>query len=61
MLFRYGVGVGGLYDYLFSIHNSFPNHTLWITEYADTELNSTGSSRFFLLKLSISQNAPQMS
>ncbi|KAJ7600826.1 glycosyl hydrolase catalytic core-domain-containing protein [Mycena floridula] len=30
----YGVGVAGLYDYLFQIHGQYPNLTIWMTEYA---------------------------
>jgi len=43
---RYGEGVEGFYDYLFSTHSTFGNITLWVTEYADTSLNATDVETF---------------
>ncbi|KAJ7677478.1 glycosyl hydrolase catalytic core-domain-containing protein [Mycena rosella] len=37
----YGDGTGGFYDYLYQIHGQFPNHTLWITEFAETSSNDS--------------------
>jgi len=37
----YGDGTGGFYDYLYQINGQFPNHTLWITEYAETSSNDS--------------------
>ncbi|KAJ7213257.1 hypothetical protein C8J57DRAFT_1602109 [Mycena rebaudengoi] len=32
----YGDGLGGFYDYFWSMHNQFPDYPIWITEYAST-------------------------
>ncbi|KAJ7796176.1 hypothetical protein B0H14DRAFT_82467 [Mycena olivaceomarginata] len=37
----YGEGTGGFYDYIYQIHGQYPNHTLWITEYASTTANDS--------------------
>ncbi|KAJ7069623.1 hypothetical protein C8F01DRAFT_976322 [Mycena amicta] len=37
----YGDGTGGFTDYLYSLHANFPNHTLWVTEFAETSDNDT--------------------
>jgi hypothetical protein len=37
----YGSGTGGFYDYLYQLHGQFPNHTLWVTEYAETSSNDS--------------------
>ncbi|KAJ7095733.1 hypothetical protein B0H15DRAFT_68614 [Mycena belliarum] len=37
----YGEGTGGFYDYLYQVHGQFPNHTLWITEFAETSSNDS--------------------
>jgi len=37
----YGVGVAGLYDYMYQIHGQYPSYPIWMTEYADTSLNET--------------------
>ncbi|TFK26771.1 hypothetical protein FA15DRAFT_256539 [Coprinopsis marcescibilis] len=39
----YGVGVTGFYDYLWAIHNDYPDLPIWVTEYADTSSNVTGA------------------
>lgn len=38
---RYGSGTGGFYDYLYQLHGQFPNHTLWVTEFAETSSNDS--------------------
>ncbi|EAU92344.1 glycosyl hydrolase 53 domain-containing protein [Coprinopsis cinerea okayama7 len=35
----YGFGITGFYDYLWSIHNEFPEYPIWVTEYADISSN----------------------
>ncbi|KAF7299656.1 Glycosyl hydrolase 53-domain-containing protein [Mycena chlorophos] len=37
----YGDGTGGFTDYLYSLHANYPNHTLWVTEFAETAPNDT--------------------
>ncbi|KAJ7134787.1 glycosyl hydrolase catalytic core-domain-containing protein [Mycena epipterygia] len=37
----YGSGTGGFYDYLYQLHGQFPNHTLWVTEFAETSTNDS--------------------
>ncbi|KAJ6475051.1 glycosyl hydrolase catalytic core-domain-containing protein [Mycena vitilis] len=37
----YGSGTGGFYDYIYQVHGQFPNHTLWITEFAETSSNDS--------------------
>jgi len=37
----YGTGTGGFYDYLYQLHGQFPNHTLWVTEFAETSTNDS--------------------
>ncbi|KAF7298856.1 Glycosyl hydrolase 53-domain-containing protein [Mycena indigotica] len=37
----YGEGTGGFTDYLYQLHGQYPNHTLWVTEYAETANNDT--------------------
>lgn len=41
---RYGEGVEGFYSYLFGFHANFPQYPIWITEFAETSGNDTGSS-----------------
>lgn len=40
-LLRYGEGTGGFYDYLYQLHGQYPNHTLWVTEFAETSANDS--------------------
>lgn len=41
-IFRYGDGVEGFYNYLWQVHGTYPNISLWVTEFASTSLNATG-------------------
>ncbi|CAK5284069.1 unnamed protein product [Mycena citricolor] len=42
----YGDGTGGFTDYLYSLHANYPNHTLWVTEFAETAPNDTTVVQF---------------
>jgi len=46
IVFRYGSGTGGFYDYIWDMHSSFPQFPIWITEYADVSHNKTGGFLF---------------
>ncbi|KAF8899264.1 hypothetical protein BD779DRAFT_1430686 [Infundibulicybe gibba] len=37
----YGSGVGSFLDYLGQMHGTFPQHPLWVTEFAETSSNDT--------------------
>ncbi|KAG6879368.1 hypothetical protein C0992_003188 [Termitomyces sp. T32_za158] len=37
----YGDGVEGFYNYLWQVHGTYPNISLWVTEYASTSSNAT--------------------
>lgn len=37
----YGTGSTGFYDFLWSIHQDYPDYPIWVTEYADTSNNDT--------------------
>jgi len=39
---RYGEGSAGFYDYLWSVHQQYPQYPIWVTEFADTSSNVTG-------------------
>lgn len=40
---RYGDGVEGFYNYIWQMHNTYPQYPIWITEYASTSTNSSGA------------------
>jgi len=46
IMFRYGSGTEGFYDYIWDMHSSFPQFPIWITEYADVSDNKTGEFLF---------------
>ncbi|KAG6813247.1 hypothetical protein H0H92_012884 [Tricholoma furcatifolium] len=35
----YGDGVEGFYDYLWQVHGTYPNTSIWVTEFASTSTN----------------------
>ncbi|PFH49053.1 glycoside hydrolase family 128 protein [Amanita thiersii Skay4041] len=37
----YGSGVGAFTDYVYDVHNAFPQYPIWITEYAEISPNVT--------------------
>ncbi|KAG8703996.1 hypothetical protein FRC08_002516 [Ceratobasidium sp. 394] len=39
----YGSGVGGFYDYIWSIHSEFAGYPIWITEFAETSTDNAGN------------------
>ncbi|KAG6874374.1 hypothetical protein C0995_015110 [Termitomyces sp. Mi166 len=42
----YGDGVEGFYNYLWQVHNTYPNISLWVTEFASTSSNATEVANF---------------
>ncbi|KAG5340491.1 hypothetical protein C0989_001398 [Termitomyces sp. Mn162] len=42
----YGDGLEGFYNYLWQVHGTYPNISLWVTEFASTSSNATEVTNF---------------